>query len=124
MFPKLISNAEANIRQGLKNTPLPSKRTGSREANIKKELDAFDVIEGFEVNLFADERHGIANPLSVRWDAKGRMFVACSDVYPQIEPGVMPDDRVIMLEDKNGDGTADSSSVFASGLQIFQQVWK
>ena len=119
LFPKLISNAEANIRQGLKNTPLPSpKRTGSREANIKKELDAFDVIEGFEVNLFADERHGIANPLSVRWDAKGRMFVACSDVYPQIEPGVMPDDRVIMLEDKNGDGTADSSSVFASGLNI------
>ena len=56
------------------------KRTGSREANIKKELDAFDVMNGFEVNLFADERHGIANPLSVRWDAQGRMFVACSDV--------------------------------------------
>ena len=102
--PKLIENAEVNIREGLKNTPAPSpKRTGSREANIKKELDAFDVMDGFEVSLFADERHGIANPLSVRWDARGRMFVACSDVYPQIEPGVMPDDKVIMLEDKNTD---------------------
>ena len=38
---------------------------------------------------------------------QGRMFVCCSDVYPQIEPGVMPDDKVIMLEDKNSDGTAD-----------------
>ena len=119
LFPKLIENAEVNIRKGLKNTPAPSpKRTGSREANIKKELDAFDVMDGFEVNLFADERHGIANPLSVRWDARGRMFVACSDVYPQIEPGVMPDDKVIMLEDKNTDGYADKSSVFASGLNI------
>ena len=119
LFPKLIENAEVNIRKGLKNTPAPSpKRTGSREANIKKELDAFDVMDGFEVNLFADERHGIANPLSVRWDAQGRMFVACSDVYPQIEPGVMPDDKVIMLEDKNTDGYADKSSIFARGLNI------
>tara|TARA_B100000902_G_C27321241_1_gene924686 strand:+ start:3324 stop:6926 length:3603 start_codon:yes stop_codon:yes gene_type:complete len=119
LFPKLIEIAELNIQKGLKNTPSPSpKKTGSREANIKKELDAFDVLDGFEVNLFADESHGIANPLSVRWDARGRMFVACSDVYPQIEPGVMPDDKVIMLEDKNGDGTADGSSVFASGLNI------
>ena len=119
LFPKLIENAEVNIRKGLKNTPAPSpKRTGSREANIKKELDAFDVMDGFEVNLFADERHGIANPLSVRWDAQGRMFVACSDVYPQIEPGVMPDDKVIMLEDKNTDGYADQSSIFARGLNI------
>ena len=75
-------------------------------------------MNGFEVNLFADERHGIANPLSVRWDAQGRMFVACSDVYPQIEPGVMPDDKVIMLEDKNTDGYADKSSIFARGLNI------
>ena len=119
LFPKLIENAEINIRKGLKNTPAPSpKRNGSREANIKKELDAFDVMDGFEVNLFADERHGIANPLSVRWDAQGRMFVACSDVYPQIEPGVMPDDKVIMLEDKNTDGYADKSSIFARGLNI------
>ena len=35
-------------------------------SEIKKELDAFDVLDGFEVNLFADESHGIANPLSVR----------------------------------------------------------
>jgi len=119
LFPKLIESAESNIRKGLKNVPAsPPKRTGSREANIKKELESFDVMDGFEVNLFADETHGIANPLSVRWDAKGRMFVACSDVYPQIEPGVMPNDKVIMIEDLNGDGVGDKSSIFAKGLNI------
>ncbi|MEC8905799.1 MAG: hypothetical protein VX407_01555, partial [Verrucomicrobiota bacterium] len=118
-FPKLIENAEVNIRKGLKNVPGSApKRTGSREADIKKELEAFDVMDGFEVNLFADETQGIANPLSVRWDARGRMFVACSDVYPQIEPGVMPDDKVIMIEDLNGDGVGEKSSVFARGLSI------
>ena len=80
-------------------------------------------MNGFEVNLFADERHGIANPLSVRWDAQGRMFVACSDVYPQIEPGVMPDDKVIMLEDKNTDGYADNL-VFSQEVLIFPQEWR
>ncbi|NRB43854.1 MAG: hypothetical protein HRU47_03510, partial [Verrucomicrobiales bacterium] len=118
-FPKLIENAEVNIRKGLKNVPgSPPKRTGSREADIKKELEAFDVMDGFEVNLFADETQGIANPLSVRWDARGRMFVACSDVYPQIEPGVMPNDKVIMIEDLDGDGVGEKSSVFARGLSI------
>ncbi|MEO1860444.1 MAG: HEAT repeat domain-containing protein [Verrucomicrobiales bacterium] len=118
-FPKLIENAEVNIRKGLKNVPgSPPKRTGSREADIKKELEAFDVMDGFEVNLFADETQGIANPLSVRWDARGRMFVACSDVYPQIEPGVMPNDKVMMIEDLDGDGVGEKSSVFARGLSI------
>ena len=53
--------------------------------------------KGCVVNLFADESHGVANPLSVRWDVDGRMYVACSDVYPQIEPGVLPDDKVIQV---------------------------
>ncbi|MDA7664660.1 hypothetical protein N8551_01665, partial [Akkermansiaceae bacterium] len=90
----------------------------SKEANLKNELASFEVLEGFKVNLFADESNGIANPLSVRWDANGRMYVACSDAYPQIEPGVRGNDKVITLRDTNGDGRADESKVFADGLRI------
>ena len=118
-YPKLIEEAEARVfsGQGPANRK-PSKPTGSKEAEVGKELQAFETLEGFEVNLFADESLGIANPLSIRWDTRGNAYVACSDVYPQIEPGVLPNDKVIMLRDLNGDGRADKSSVYAKGLNI------
>ncbi|MEM7386457.1 MAG: PVC-type heme-binding CxxCH protein, partial [Verrucomicrobiota bacterium] len=118
-YPPLIEAAEERIWSGTPWTPpAPPVRRGSPEADIEKELASFETLEGFEVNLFADERQGIANPLSVRWDARGRMYVACSDVYPQIEPGVLPNDKVIRLEDTDWDGDADTFTVFADGLNI------
>ena len=118
-YPKLIAEVEEAILAGKPWTPPAApKLTGSREANVARELSAFEVLEGFEVNLFADESHGVRNPLSVRWDASGRMYVACSDVYPQIEAGVRGYDRVIALRDTNHDGKADESTVFADGLLI------
>lgn len=118
-FPALIAAAEEMIFKGEVPKPKPApKYTGSGDADIVKEIARFEVLDGYEVNLFADERHGVANPLAVRWDADGRMFVACSEVYPQIEPGVMPNDKVIALRDLDGDGVADESSVFAEGLSV------
>jgi len=118
-YPALIEAAEKAIQEGVTwHAPAPSALTGSKEANLKNELASFEVLEGFKVNLFADESNGIANPLSVRWDANGRMYVACSDAYPQIEPGVRGNDKVITLRDTNGDGRADESKVFADGLRI------
>ena len=118
-YPALIAEVEKAIFSGKPWTaPAAPELTGSGEAGIKKELDSFEVLEGFEVNLFADESLGVRNPLSVRWDASGRMYVACSDVYPQIEAGVKGYDRVIALRDTDHDGKADESVVFAEDLLI------
>ena len=118
-YPALIAEVENAIFSGKPWTaPVAPELTGSAEAGIEKELDSFEVLEGFEVNLFADESLGVRNPLSVRWDASGRMYVACSDVYPQIEAGVRGYDRVIALRDTDNDGEADESVVFAEDLLI------
>ena len=118
-YPALIGKAEESIFGGKPwHPPAPPELKGSREADVARELASFEVLEGFEVNLFADESHGVRNPLSVRWDASGRMYVACSDVYPQVEPGVRGYDRVIALRDTDHDGRADESKVFAEGLLI------
>ena len=119
IYPRLIAEAETRIYEGgTFDIRFPKFRSSAPDADIEEELKAFDVLDGFEINLFADESQGVVNPLSVRWDAQGRMYVACSDVYPQIEPGVKPDDRIILLEDIDRDGKADRSSVFARGLNI------
>ena len=82
------------------------------------ELASFKVADGFEVNLFASEKDGVVKPIQIRFDARGRLWVIGSTVYPQIEPGQKPDDKVLILEDTNQDGRADKTTVFADGLMI------
>jgi putative heme-binding domain-containing protein len=81
-------------------------------------LASFDVADGFEVSLFASEMDGVVKPIQMRFDARGRLWVIGSTVYPQIEPGQIPNDKVLILEDTNGDGRCDKSTVFADGLMI------
>ena len=98
---------------------------GSLEAqrNLRKapkpdpaaELREFQPAEGFEVNLFAANPM-IAKPINMNFDARGRLWVASSGVYPHIKPGQVPNDRILILEDLDGDGAADRSTVFADGL--------
>jgi putative heme-binding domain-containing protein len=54
----------------------------------------------------------------MRFDARGRLWVVGSTVYPQVEPGQKPDDKVLILEDADGDGRCDKTTVFADGLMI------
>ncbi|MEQ1860632.1 MAG: hypothetical protein ABMA13_11915, partial [Chthoniobacteraceae bacterium] len=53
-----------------------------------------------------------------RFDERGRIWVVGSATYPQIKPGEEPNDKVVILEDTDGDGRADKSTVFADGLMI------
>ncbi|MFN0127981.1 MAG: PVC-type heme-binding CxxCH protein [Verrucomicrobiales bacterium] len=82
------------------------------------ELASFTLAEGFEANLFASEVDGVIKPIQMRFDALGRLWVIGSSVYPQIEPGQDPDDKVLILEDTDDDGRCDKSTVFARGLMI------
>ena len=82
------------------------------------ELAAFQLADGFEANLFASEADGIVNPIQCRFDPQGRLYVACSWIYPQLVPGEKADDKIIVLEDTDRDGKADRSTVFADGLFI------
>src|SRR5436305_9656892 len=81
------------------------------------ERKSFIVPEGFEVNLFAADPL-LAKPIQMNFDARGRLWVASSEVYPQIKPGQVADDKVVILEDTNDDGKADRTTVFADKLLI------
>ncbi|MFB3132680.1 MAG: PVC-type heme-binding CxxCH protein, partial [Rhodothermales bacterium] len=79
------------------------------------QLAALHVAEGFEVNLFATDPM-IDPPIQMAWDEQGRLWVATSTSYPQPVPGQAPNDKIFVLEDTDGDGQADRSTVFADGL--------
>ena len=85
-----------------------------------EELKAFKVDPRFEVNCFASEEDfpELACPIQMRWDARGRLWVSCSTTYPHVYPGQGPIDKIIILEDANGDGKADKCTTFADDLHL------
>ncbi len=84
----------------------------SPEAAIAK----MTVPPGFHVELVASEPN-LFNPVAMAFDDRGRIFVTESFEYPRREPGPGRD-RIKILEDKDGDGLAETVKVFAEGLNI------
>ncbi|MAG94887.1 MAG: azurin [Planctomycetaceae bacterium] len=78
----------------------------------------FKLAEGYEINLFASEEDfpELANPVALNFDNKGRLWVSTMPSYPQWQPKTVLDDKLLILEDKNGDGRADDLKIFARGL--------
>ncbi|CAN5454722.1 hypothetical protein BH11PLA2_BH11PLA2_31910 [soil metagenome] len=69
----------------------------------------------FEVKLFAGEPL-VVNPVAFTIDEKGRVWVLECFEYPSRTPaGKMPRDRIVILEDTDGDGKCDKRTVFAEG---------
>lgn len=100
--------------------PTEQSRGANEWLSAADEQAAFQVDPRFEVNLFAGEEQfpDVANPIQMRWDARGRLWVSCSTTYPHVYPGQEPNDKLVILEDFDGDGRADKSTVFADGLHI------
>ena len=104
-----------------KNKPSETPAKAEEKAETKpfkpQPLPEFDLGDGQEIKLFA-QNPLLAKPIQMNFDAKGRLWVASSEVYPQILPGQMATDKVIILDDTDNDGQADKSTVFADNLLI------
>jgi len=49
----------------------------------------------------------------MNWDKNGRLWVVSSPLYPQIRPGEPETDKIVILEDEDGDSVAEKHTVFA-----------
>ncbi|MFC5409307.1 PVC-type heme-binding CxxCH protein [Larkinella bovis] len=90
-------------------------RKDNPNPDIKRELESFKIADGFEITLFAADPL-VAKPIQMNWDADGRLWVVSSTAYPHLKTGEEANDKVYVLEDTDGDGKADKSTVFAEGL--------
>lgn len=87
------------------------------DEQVAKELAEFKIADGFKIELFASDP-SIAKPIQMNFDSKGRLWLATSESYPQLEPGAEPRDKVYILEDADRDGRAEKATVFADKLHI------
>jgi len=77
------------------------------------------VTDGFRIELFASEKDfPLHNPVSMTFDGRGRLWVSTMPTYPHVLPGEKPNDKLIILEDTDGDGRADTHTVFADNLYL------
>lgn len=98
-----------------------SNPTPSDEHAPETSLADLKVHDGFEVTLFASEPM-FSNPTNMDIDSRGRVWVCEAYNYrnqfnpknPVREEG----DRIMIMEDTDGDGKADKSKVFYQGKEI------
>ncbi|HKI33308.1 MAG TPA: PVC-type heme-binding CxxCH protein [Gemmataceae bacterium] len=87
-----------------------------------KVLPTFKVVDGLQLELFAAEPM-LINPTSMDIDHKGRVWVCEAVNYRNKmhkKPLNRPEgDRIVILEDTDGDGKADTSTVFYQGPELY-----
>lgn len=133
---KMIANRDRRIWQVAQGKPVPDKPDDRDTGELpqipsnyqgkivltspEESQRLFEVAPGFEVTLFASEREfpDLKKPCQFAFDARGRLWVCTMPSYPQYLPGEEVNDKILILEDQDGDGRADKCTVFADRLYL------
>ena len=76
-------------------------------------LSTFQVVDGFQIQQVAADSL-VNSPVAIEWDANGFLYVCEMRGYSEDkDEGIS---RISRLEDTNGDGVFDKSTVFVDGL--------
>ncbi|MCG2461245.1 PQQ-dependent sugar dehydrogenase [Flavobacteriaceae bacterium F89] len=107
--------------KGEKSTINFSKLTDNEKRLPKNAMASMEVAEGLKMNLFASEPM-IANPTNMAIDANGRVWICEGRNYRLFanpdNPYDKKGDRILILEDTDHDGVADTYKVFYQGEDI------
>jgi putative membrane-bound dehydrogenase-like protein len=109
--------------------PNPAKPTAVANAAAQKVVSGLLLQDGFQAELLAAEPD-LHQPVAFAIDERGRLWVAEAYGYPNRQPEGQGKDRIVIFEDKDGDGVFETKKVFAeklnlvSGLELgFGGVW-
>ena len=91
-----------------------------REAKFltpEEAVKSMTLIDGYKANVWASEPM-MTQPMAFCWDDRGRMWIAENRDYESRGSGFSNagDSRILILEDTDRDGVADSRKVFMEGL--------
>src|SRR3954468_3784155 len=116
MRPLLLLPACLCLALGAKE---PAPLTNGEPLSPKREQATFAVPEGFRVELVASEPD-VVDPVAMTFDERGRIFVAEMRGYPNggRGTGAIRSGQIRLLEDRDGDGFYETSTVYAEGLRF------
>jgi putative membrane-bound dehydrogenase-like protein len=98
------------------------KLSNEEKRSVAHALDGIDLLdEDLDITLFASEPM-MMNPTNMDIDQKGRVWICEAYNYRNAlnprNPYNKSGDRILIMEDTNGDGKADTSKVFYQGEDI------
>ena len=103
--------------------PTTPSRPPEQPLPADKAAAAFRVPPGFHVTVFAAEPD-VRNPIAMAWDTRGRLWIAENYTYAErtkkFDLGLR--DRVLIFEDRDGDGRFDRRTVFTDEPQRLTSV--
>jgi putative membrane-bound dehydrogenase-like protein len=83
----------------------------------EKAAEAMTTPDGFDVKVFAGEPD-VRQPIAFCLDERGRLWVAEAYSYPIRRSDKEAKDRILIFEDRDGDGKFDKRTVFMEGLNL------
>jgi len=84
-------------------------------------LDLMQLPGGFKAELIAAEPD-LVQPMAFTFDERGRIWVVEGNSYPQPREVGKGQDRIKILEDKDGDGTFETKKIFCEGLNLVSGI--
>lgn len=94
-------------------TSCKNKHPDARALTPQQSLKSMHLSDDFHVELFASEPD-VVSPVEMVFDETGKVYVAEMIDYPEDPPPGKPArSRIRLLEDTNGDGKIDRSTIFA-----------
>ncbi|MCW3108783.1 MAG: c-type cytochrome [Segetibacter sp.] len=112
--------AKAETKEEAKAEVKTDSLTEQQKHEAENALRGLAVYNGLEVHTMATEPM-LKNPTNIDVDDRGRIWVTEAYNYrPEINgnPTNPQGDRIMILEDKDGDGTAESAKVFYQGPEL------
>lgn len=111
VFPNAAANA------GVVGNPLPQDKIKFAGLSPEEAVKAMTLPPGFKATLFAGEPD-VKQPVAFALDDRGRLWAAEAYSYPIRQPEGEGKDRIVVFEDKDGDGKFDKRTVFMEGLNL------
>ncbi len=117
----LLLNYNSHPFYSLLNTSIQKDTLTEEEKRLPENaIKGLKVADGLRIQLFASEPV-MTNPTNIDVDDKGRVWVCEAFNYRPAITGKethKTGDRILILEDTNGDGVSDKSTVFYQGPEV------
>ncbi|WP_395750547.1 PVC-type heme-binding CxxCH protein [Prosthecobacter sp.] len=84
-------------------------------------LKALQLPGGFKAELIASEPD-LVQPIAFTFDERGRIWVVEGNSYPKPREVGAGQDRIKILEDKDGDGVFETKKIFCEGLNLVSGI--